>query len=136
MRGFTGPIEDRIAIRERIESYNDAVFRRDADDWAECWAEDAEWQVGDHAASGRAAIRELWLELMGALDAAAMYVNHGAVAVTGDGADARCYMLELLKRPDGSQMLVSGRYDDRLRRDSDGQWRFVTRSYTILQVKA
>ena len=136
MRGFTGPIEDRIAIRERIESYNDAVFRRDADDWAECWAEDAEWQVGDHAASGRAAIRELWLELMGALDAAAMYVNHGAVAVTGDGADARCYMLELLKRPDGSQMLVSGRYDDRLRRDPDGRWRFVTRSYTILQVKA
>jgi ketosteroid isomerase-like protein len=51
-------------------------------------------------------------------------------------ADSRSYMLELLKRPDGSQMLVSGRYDDRLRRDADGQWRFVTRSYTVLQVKA
>lgn len=135
MRGFAGPIEDRIAIRERIESYNDAVFRRDADDWAECWAEDAEWQVGENAASGRSAIRELWLKLMGGLDAAAMYVNHGAVEVTGANANARCYMLELLKRPDGSQMLVSGRYDDRLRRDSDGQWRFVTRSYTVLQVK-
>ncbi|PZN95793.1 MAG: nuclear transport factor 2 family protein [Alphaproteobacteria bacterium] len=136
MKGFSGPIEDRIAIRERIESYNDAVFRRDADDWAECWAEDAEWQVGDNAASGRAAIRELWLKLMGGLDAAAMYVNHGAVAISGETADARCYMLELLKRPDGSQMLVSGRYDDKLRRDADGQWRFVTRSYTVLQVKA
>lgn len=135
MRGFNGPLEDRIAIRERIESYNDAVFRRDADDWAESWAEDAEWQVGENAASGRAAIRELWLELMCGLEAAAMYVNHGAVEVLGDRADARCYMLEMLKRPDGSQMLVSGRYDDKLRRDADGQWRFVTRSYTVLQIK-
>lgn len=135
MRGFTGSIEDRLAIRERIEAYNDAVFRFDADDWAECWAEDASWQVGDNAAEGRAAIRALWLRLMAGFEAAAMYVQHGAVAVDGDDAESRSYMLELLKGKDGSQRLVSGRYDDRLRRDTDGAWRFVGRSYTVLQVR-
>jgi ketosteroid isomerase-like protein len=135
MRGFTGSVEDRLAIRERIESYNDAVFRKDADDWAECWAEDAHWQVGEHRAEGRAAIRELWLTLMAGFDAAAMYVAHGAVAVDGDGADTRSYMLEMLKQSDGTQRLVSGRYDDRLRRDADGAWRFVSRTYTVLQAR-
>ena len=135
MKGFTGPLADRFAVRERIDSYNDAVFRRDADDWAACWAEDAEWVVGENAASGRAAIRELWLKLMGGLDAAAMYVTHGAVAVDGDTATSRCYMLEMLKRKDGGEMLVSGRYEDSLRRDADGEWRFMARSYTVLQVR-
>lgn len=135
MRGFTGSVEDRLAIRERIESYNDAVFRRDADDWAECWAQDAAWQVGENRAEGRAAIRELWLKLMAGFDAVAMYVAHGSVAVDGDSAESRSYMLEMLKQLDGSERLVSGRYDDRLRRDADGQWRFVGRSYTVLQVR-
>lgn len=135
MRGFTGSVEDRLLIRERIEAYNDAVFRFDADDWAECWAEDAAWQVGDHSAQGRAAIRALWLRLMAGFDAAAMYVQHGAVAIDGDTAESRSYMLELLKGKDGNQRLVSGRYDDRLRRDADGAWRFVGRSYSVLQVR-
>ena len=135
MRGFTGSVEDRLLIRERIEAYNDAVFRFDADDWAECWAEDASWKVGENAAEGRAAIRELWLKLMNGFEAAAMYVQHGGVAVEGDTAQSRSYMLELLKGKDGSQRLVSGRYDDQLRRDADGQWRFVNRSYSVLQVR-
>lgn len=135
MRGFTGSVEDRLAIRERIESYNDAVFRHDADDWAECWAEDAHWQVGDHRAEGRTAIRELWLTLMAGFEKAAMYVAHGSVAIEGNRAQSRSYMLELLKQTDGTERLVSGQYDDELRRDADGAWRFVSRSYSVLQVR-
>lgn len=135
MRGFTGSIEDRLAIRERIEAYNDAVFRRDPDDWAECWAQDAKWEVAGRSANGREAIRTLWIELMQGLEAAGMYVAHASVAVDGDGADSRSYMLELLKQKDGVERLVSGRYDDRLRRDDDGQWRFVSRSYAVLQAR-
>lgn len=39
---FTGPAEDRLAIRELLETYADAVTRCHADDWAATWAEDAE----------------------------------------------------------------------------------------------
>lgn len=135
MKGFSGPLADRVAIRERIERYNDAVFRRDADDWAECWTEDAEWQVGENSASGRKAIRDLWITLMDGLEAAGMYVTHGAVAIADDMAESRCYMLEMLKKRDGTELLVSGRYDDRLRRDADGEWRFLGRAYSVLQVR-
>ncbi len=135
MRGFTGSVEDRLAIRERIESYNDAVFRKNADDWAECWAEDASWAVAGHSAEGRAAIRDLWVSLMDYYEAAAMYVAHGAVSIEGDAAESRSYMLEMLKGADSSERLVSGQYDDRLRRDADGAWRFVSRSYQVLQAR-
>jgi len=30
---FTGPMEDRLAIRELHDSYGDAVFRADGDEW-------------------------------------------------------------------------------------------------------
>lgn len=135
MRGFTGSVEDRLAVRERIEAYNDAVFRKDADDWAECWAEDAVWEVAGQRAEGRAAIRDLWLKLMAHYDAAGMYVAHGSVAIEGDQAQSRSYMLELLKQADGVERIVSGRYDDRLRRDADGAWRFIGRSYQVLQAR-
>lgn len=44
---FTWPFEDRLAIRELIESYGDAVTQRDANAWGECWAEDSCWRLPD-----------------------------------------------------------------------------------------
>ena len=35
-----GPIEDRLQIRELIDSYNNAVMRFDGETWASNWAED------------------------------------------------------------------------------------------------
>ena len=135
MRGFTGSVADRLAIRERIEAYNDAVFRHDLADYAECWAADAHWEVGEHRAEGRQAISDLWVKLMAGFERAGMYVAHGAVSIDGDTATARSYMLEMLKQIDGAERFVSGRYDDDLRRDDDGEWRFVSRGYTVLQVR-
>lgn len=135
MKGFSGPIEDRLAIRERIDSYNDAVFRNDAEDWAACWTQDAVWAVGGAEVGGREALVAHWRGLMAGFAAAAMYVNHAAMAIDGDTAECRCYMLEMLQKTDGGQLLVSGRYDDRLRREADGAWRFAERRYSVLQFR-
>jgi len=35
---FTGPFEDRLEIRELLETYSDAVCKVDADAWAATWA--------------------------------------------------------------------------------------------------
>ena len=50
---YEGPTEDRLAIRERIEAYADAVFRRDAEDWISNWAEDAVWRLPGVDVAGR-----------------------------------------------------------------------------------
>ncbi len=38
---FTGPLEDRILIRELLDTYAHGVMTRDAEVWAATWAEDA-----------------------------------------------------------------------------------------------
>jgi len=42
---FSGPAEDRLAIRELIEAYADAVTRNDATAWIATWAEDSIWSL-------------------------------------------------------------------------------------------
>ena len=42
---YSGPFEDRLQIRELIETYNDAVFRHDVGAWENTWAEEAEWHI-------------------------------------------------------------------------------------------
>ncbi len=49
---FTGPAEDRLAIRELLEAYADAVNRCDAVGWGATWAEDAEWSLPDYPEIG------------------------------------------------------------------------------------
>ena len=39
---FIGPAEDRLKIRERLDSYGDAVCRQDLADYLACWTEDGE----------------------------------------------------------------------------------------------
>ena len=42
---FSGPIEDRLAIRELMDIYSDAVNQRDTALWASTWAEDSSWKL-------------------------------------------------------------------------------------------
>jgi len=128
---FTGSVEDRLAIRERIEAYADAVFRRDGDDWIACWAEDAEWSLMGMTLSGKAVIRGAWEQAMAGFPLAAFFGQPGAIEVSGDRAAVRVYTQEVLTTPDGGLRRVVGRYDDTLTR-VNGQWLFARRVYTIL----
>jgi hypothetical protein len=44
---FTGPNEDRLAIRELIDTYADATNLRDAELWGSLFDEDARWELPD-----------------------------------------------------------------------------------------
>ena len=62
-----GPIEDRLQIRELIDSYNNAVMRFDGETWASNWAEDGVWHLpGAGDVSGRDAILAVWQGAMSA----------------------------------------------------------------------
>lgn len=142
---FTGPLEDRILIRELIEAYADAVMIRDADAWGAVWAEDAYWSLpevpGHEEFIGREAIVNGWVASMTQYASMTDYAEPmiyiatpGAIEVTGDTATARVYTSEIYKDPDsGKEIRVRGRYDDELRK-RDGQWLFTRRIYRIVHV--
>jgi hypothetical protein len=128
---FTGPFEDRLAIRELLETYADAVTRRDAGDWGETWAPDAEWSLPDYpeigTTKGREAIVAMWIEAMRAYPGIMFEAWPGSIEVDGDRATMRSYTSEVYDQ-DGVTMRDRGVYEDTCIR-IEGRWYFASRSF-------
>lgn len=128
---FSGPIEDRLAIRERFDSYSDSVTRQALDDYLDCWTEDGARFGSGGECQGIEALRAHWDEIWKALSQMAFMTQVGSIVVEGTTASARSYCLETLRFHDGTTRQLVGTYDDELRRVDDA-WKFSTRRYRIL----
>jgi len=128
---FTGPAEDRLAIRELLESNADAVCRHDAGDWGATWADDAEWALPDYpeigTTKGKKAIVAMWKEAMKGYPGIRFQSWPGAIAVNGEWAVMRSYTSEVYDQH-GVTMRDMGEYADQCVK-MDGQWLFASRSF-------
>ena len=129
---YAGSIEDRLAIRELLETYNDAVFRRDKEAWTNTWAEDAEWVLLGNPISGRDNIVQAWLGAMGTFSYVGFFATPGSIIVSDDTAQTRVYVRETLIETGGNKRSLEGLYEDTCTR-IDGKWLFSRRNYQILQ---
>lgn len=128
---FSGPLEDRLLIRELMGDYSDATFRRDAEGWLACWTEDGvRAQAGAAEHRGKPALRAMWDTVWAMLDRLAFFTEIGVIEVHGDRATARCYCREILFLKGGGVRKVVGVYDDDLVRES-GKWLFARREYQL-----
>ena len=130
--GFSGPIEDRVAIQELNATYGDAVCRRDKAAFADTWAEDAIWHLPwGEPVSGRTAIADFWAEQI------ANYPFHnfssyiGSLEIDGDRAAARVWTSERVENVKGQGGVVTGRYDDEYVKRG-GRWSYAARRFTPL----
>lgn len=128
---FTGPFEDRLAIRELIDAYADAVTRRDAEAWGATWAEDGHWTMPDYPEfppqTGRQNIVNLWVEAMKQYPGILFEAWPGAIDVSGTTARVRSYTAEIYDR-DGATVRDRGEYEDECVK-VDGRWYFSRRSF-------
>ena len=128
---YIGPAEDRLAIRELLESYADAVTRLDAEAWAATWAEDAEWSLPDYpeigTTCGRAAIKAMWIEAMKHYPGIMFEAWPGSIEVSGSTAKMRSYTAEVYDQ-DGVTVRDRGQYEDTCVK-VDGAWLFQSRSF-------
>jgi uncharacterized protein (TIGR02246 family) len=131
MMAFEGPIEDRLAIRELLDSYADAVCRVDAEDWGATWAEDSVWALPDYPElgeiRGKAAIVEMWKGAMTQYPGIVFTASVGSIEVKGDTAIVRSYTSEVYDQ-DGATKRDRGRYEDVCVKQ-DGKWLFKSRSF-------
>ncbi|MCW1431074.1 nuclear transport factor 2 family protein [Novosphingobium sp. JCM 18896] len=128
---FTGPSEDRLAIRELLETYADAVTRNDSMAWGATWAEDGEWSLPDYpelgTTKGREAIVAMWIEAMKAYPGIMFEAWPGAIEVDGDRATMRSYTSEIYDQ-DGLTKRDRGAYEDVCVK-RDGRWLFQSRTF-------
>lgn len=128
---FTGPAEDRLAIRELLDAYADAVTQCDAAAWGATWAEDAQWSLPDYpeigTTHGRTAIVAMWIEAMKAYPGIMFEAWPGAIEVDGDSAVVRSYTSEVYDQGALTQR-DRGAYEDTCVK-RDGRWLFKSRSF-------
>lgn len=128
---YTGPFEDRLAIRELLEAYADAVTRVDPADWGATWAEDGEWSMPDYpefgTPKGRDNIVEVWTGAMKVYPGVKFQAWPGAIEVDGDKAAVRSYTSEIYDRGDIT-FRDRGQYDD-ICVKVDGKWLFKSRVF-------
>jgi len=130
-----GPLEDRLAIRELIESYNDAVMRFDGDAWRSNWLEDAIWSLpGAGAIQGLDNFFPIWEQTMAGFSFVGFFASAGPITIDGDSATGTWYQQEFLNGKDGSKRKITGKYrDDYIRKN--GRWYFQKRIYEILDAE-
>ena len=139
---FTGPLEDRLAIRELMDTHAHGVMTKDPEVWGAIWADDAEWFLLDYpdlgAFKGKATIVSGWIESMKAygLDNCTRpmiyFMQPGSIEVDGNRANAVAYTIEIYDDPaSGQRVRGTGRYDDELEK-REGRWLFTRRSYQVL----
>jgi ketosteroid isomerase-like protein len=128
---FEGTIADRQLIRERIDAYADAAFRKDREAWLANWCEDCVWKVFGSEVRGKDAMREQWTGIWTIFEHMAFFTQLGSIEVDGDRAKVRSYCREILRRKDGGISKIIGAYDDEMVREG-GAWLFARRDYQVL----
>jgi uncharacterized protein (TIGR02246 family) len=128
---YSGPFEDRLAIRELLEAYADAVTHHDPDAWGATWADDGEWSLPDYpeigTTRGREAIVAMWIEAMKAYPGIMFEAWPGSIEIDGDSAVMRSYTSEIYDR-DGQTLRDRGLYQDTCVK-VEGKWLFKSRSF-------
>ena len=123
----------RSDIEDLVHFYADAVVRRDGEQWAATWDEDAVWELGKgRRVEGREAIFALWNSAMDGFNAVVQNVVNGTAdldesAGTGTG---RWYIFEHWRRANDDSGILLAYYDDTYVRRDD-RWLFASRQLAI-----
>lgn len=131
---FIGPEADRLAIRELIDRYSDAVMRRDADAYIATWATDGRWCFRGGEMVGHDQILPFWRKAMDGFAEVMFMANPGSIRIDGDRAEVVTYTFEHLEMRDGARRFQAGRYDDVIVR-GDAGWQFQQRTFSARELK-
>ncbi len=119
---------DIVEILQLAARYNHAIDYGDPEAWAGTFSEDGVFNGGPEPVTGHEALAQFAGGFETRMGGARHWTNNHVVDGDGDDATHSCY-LNLIQTKDGGSSVITGRYDDKLRK-VDGQWRFTERNVT------
>lgn len=138
-RNFEGPVEDRLAIRELMDSYADSITRRNVHLWASCWSQEGRWAPYEKTYLGLHEIVSHWVHIMKhskgikGSNTRLFLQFPGSIKVSGDSGAGWAYTSELLVDDNNMTYHLNGMYSDQYVRE-DGRWVFAERVFRKLHI--
>lgn len=132
-----GPLEDRLAIRELIETFSVAAMRKDSALWGSTWADEGSWKIDalDQPATGKDNVVAVFDRLMPNIEFVSMSAFPADLVIAGDRARGKAYSQELIYPTAGGQRILVGcSHDEYVKRN--GRWYFLARVYETLRRSA
>ena len=129
----SGAVEDRLGIRELVETFTVAAMRVDAAMLGSTWADDGVWKLPSMSepTKGKDKIVEAFTKVMGHVDFMSMISFPAQLVIEGDRARGKAYCRELIFTKTGEQRVIVGCYDDTYVK-RNGRWVFETRTYEVI----
>jgi len=129
----SGPVEDRLSLRELTETFAVAAMRVDADMFGSTWADDGVWKLPSmpEPTRGKTKIVEAFIKVMGYVDLMSMISFPAELVIEGERARGKAYCRELIFTKTGEQKIVLGCYHDTFVKRG-GRWYFESRSYEVM----
>jgi uncharacterized protein (TIGR02246 family) len=118
------------AIRQLHGRCVDATWRKDADAFAGCFAENGEWKIAGMHLRGRTEIRDTFAKLLGACEKVQLILGIPVLEFGEGTATGRVQCTEFAKMMDGSSAMTIGIYYDRYVEEK-GAWRFKWRHWGL-----
>lgn len=117
-------------IRQLHARCADAVWRKDAGAFGDCFTEDGEWRISGLILKGRDTIVQTFAAILDSFEAVLMTFNPPLLDI-GDGvASGRTYVTELSAFANGERTLAISNYYERFVLDGD-RWRFSWRLFHL-----
>ena len=123
-------IVTECGIRQLHARIGDAIWRKDADAFADCYAETGEWKIAGMQISGRGEIAPKFAMLLGACERVNLICGMPLVHRDGEGYASRTQCTELAKMMDGTGAITWGVYFDRYAFEG-GRWLFLRRHWAM-----
>lgn len=127
---MTDLVAAEAGIRQLHAHYTDAVWRKDAAAFGECFTDDAEWRISGNIFRGRAEITDVIGKILSNAHRILMTFRTPIIQV-GDGrAMGRTYVTEQCTWTNREPNVSIGRYYERFV-DQGDRWRFAWRLYEL-----
>lgn len=118
------------SIRQLHARYSDAVWRKDAQAFADCFAPDGEWRISGMVMRGREAIAATIGRILGHMNRVLFTYHQPLLNIAGGEVCGRAMVEEKVSWANGKANVSIGRYFERYA-EVDGRWCFTWRLFEL-----
>ena len=127
---------DRITIQELIAKYNLAIDNKNLNEWINTWTDDGVWTTTFGEAKGKTELHNMIDQVTNEFASGKRHFSTNIMIEDAQNnmASAKSYLtvIEAKKTP---EVVASGTYSDIIKKNNNGEWKFVQRKLDIDLVK-